>query len=416
MLSAPACAPAAAQGRGPTPVSVCPVEQRDVPPSIRLVGNVMADRNSVVAAEVGGVIVEYAAAEGQLLARGDVICRIDPAVAKMRHEEALATLELYKAKLQELENGTRPEELERLKASMEEAEALYKNWEIEKRRVDELYEIQQANVKEKRDADTEYVAAARRYTQAKARFEEARNGPRPEVIAQARQEMAAQKAVAERLERDHRKTEIRAPFEGFVVAKRTEVGEWIDAGGPVAELVAIGTVKIRVDVPESAIPFARPGQVATVESEALGKTFSTKIARVIPMAKLSGRSFPVEIDLDNPEHALLPGMFVWARVPSGPPGRRLMVSRDAIVPRGPTKQIFVIRPGEGGASMAMPMNVTTGLEIDDLVEVDAPGVQPGDMVVCRANERLFGPSPVIPMPLERGRPPSTMPADETASK
>jgi hypothetical protein len=66
--------------------------------------------------------------------------------------------------------------------------------------------------------------------------------------------------------------------------------------------------------------------------------------------------------------------------------------------------------------MAMPMNVTTGLEIDDLVEVDAPGVQPGDMVVCRANERLFGPSPVIPMPLERGRPPSTMPADETASK
>ncbi len=416
MLCAPLCAPAAAQGRGPTAVSVCPVEMRDVPPSIQLVGNVMADKNAVVAAEVGGVVVEYPAVEGQLLQAGDVICRLDPAVAKMWHDEALATLELRRAKLQELENGTRPEELERLKASMEEAEALYKNWEAEKRRVDELYQIQQANVKEKRDTDTEYIAAARRLTQATALYEQAKNGPRAEVIAQARQEVAAQKAVVERLERDYRKTEIRAPFEGFVVAKRTEVGEWIAAGGSVAEMVAIGTVKVRVDVPESAILYAQPGSVATVESEALGQTFQTEIARVIPMAQTAARSFPVEIDLENPEHKLLPGMFVRARVPSGPPGQRLMVSRDAIVPRGPSKQIFVIRPGEGGASMAIPMNVTTGLEIDELVEVDAPGVQPGDMVVCRANERLFGPSPVIPTPLDPGRAPTTMPAGETASK
>jgi hypothetical protein len=93
-------------------------------------------------------------------------------------------------------------------------------------------------------------------------------------------------------------------------------------------------------------------------------------------------------------------MFAWTHVPAGPLGKRLMVTKDAIVARGTAKQVFVVRATPDGSQMAIPTDVTTGLELGGEIEIQAPGIQAGDQVVCRANERLFGPTPVIPVPIE----------------
>lgn len=381
-------------GRGPTNVAVCPVVEREAPATIRLVGTILPDKSAVIASEVSGPVAEFAAQEGQFLRKGDVICRVDPSVARLRYDEAAAKLEAYRQKVAELEAGERPEELKRLKAAVDEAHALHDKAEFEKKRVGRLFKIGQSSEKEKIEADFDFIGASRRLTQATARHEMALNGPRAEVIAQAKFEAAAQKAIADRMKRDWKKTEITAPFDGFIVAKRTEVGEWIDEGGPVAEMIALETVRVRVDVPERAIHFAQPGRAVSVEIEALERTIEGKIARVIPRAERTARSFPVEIDLPNPDHALLPGMFVWARVPSGPDGKRLMVSKDAIVPSGSSKQVFVVRPGKDGTLMAIPTPVTTGMEIGHEIEIQAAGLRAGDRVVCRGNERLYGPSAI----------------------
>ena len=71
-----------------------------------------------------------------------------------------------------------------------------------------------------------------------------------------------------------------------------------------------------------------------------------------------------------------------------------MVSKDAIVPRGPSKQVYVVRPGQDGGLMAIPMSVTTGMEIGHDIEIAAVGLRAGDRVVCRGNERLHGPTPI----------------------
>ena len=81
-------------------------------------------------------------------------------------------------------------------------------------------------------------------------------------------------------------------------------------------------------------------------------------------------------------------------MPSGPDGKRLMVSKDAIVARGPSKQIYVVRPGKDGQLMAIPTSVNTGMEIGHEIEVEAAGLRAGDRVVCRGNERLYGPTPI----------------------
>lgn len=406
--------------QGPTPVIVSGAVMRDIPPSLRLVGTVRPAKSATVAAEVAGVIGSFDAYEGQFLQQGAVICRVDPEMARLRLAEAQATFASLEATLAELKAGERPEELRRWEGVVGEAEAGLKKWDFERQRVKDLLARGQSSDKEMHDAEMEYAAATGRAAQARAQLDRAKNGARAEELARAQQNVAAQRAVVERLQRDVRKTEVRAPFDGAVIAQHTEVGEWIDAGGPVCEMVAIETVKIRVDVPEGAVQFARAGAPASVEIEALVESHTTSIARVIPQATPAARTFPVEVDLPNADHKLLPGMFVWVHVPSGPVGQRLMVTKDAIVAHGTNKQIYVVRPGEGGAHMALPLPVTTGLEIVGEVEVQAEGLKPGDSVVSRGNERLSGPTPVIPQPSpapaeEAGRSAASQPAQASAT-
>lgn len=404
-------------GGGGMPVVVAPIVERDVPESMRLVGTVRANRSSVVAAEVSGLIASFEVQEGQFLEAGDLIAKIDPTTAQLKLDEAQAVLEARRAALSELEAGEREEDLRRLRAAAAEAKALFDKWKFERDRIEELYQLNQANPKEKHDTEMEYIAAERRYAQAQATLEKAENGARQEDIAEARFEVAAQEAIVRRLERDLSKTAIRAPFAGFVVARRTEVGEWINAGGPVCDMIDLEVVKIRVDVPEKAIAYARTGASATVDIEALGEMREAEVSRVIPRATEAARTFPVEIDLPNEDHRLLAGMFVWTHVPAGPPGKRLMVNKDALVVRGAAKQIFVVQPGREGGKMAMPTPVTTGMELGGQIEVRGPGLQPGAEVVVRANERLYGPTPVSTTMLdEEQRGPGSEPEAAMRSK
>lgn len=397
-----------AQGPGPTMVVVAPLVEREIPASLRLVGTVLAEREALVAAEVSGPVLEYRATEGQFVKKGETIARIDPARATLILDEARGLLSAKEAALQQLTNGERPEEVRRLRASVAETKAMLEKWSFERDRLNELRKQNMGNDKEMHDTEMEYMAAERRLAQDQARLEMAENGARQEEIARARFEFESQKAAVKRLEHDLARAEIRAPFDGFVVRKRTEVGEWIVAGGPVCEMVATDVVKVRVDTPESAIGFARLGETATVEFEALGVRLTGPLSRVIPKASPNARTFPVEIDLANKEHKLLPGMFVWAHVPAGANTKKLMAPRDAIVARGTTKQVFVIRPeppAPGGApggtratppgELAIPVDVATGLEIGEEIEISSAALKAGDRVVSRANERLYGPTPVV---------------------
>ncbi len=377
------------------PVAVAPIVQREIPASIKLVGTVQPDREATVAAEVAGAVVQMDVEEGQFVRAGDLLCRLGDELLKLRLAEAQARLGFLQAQLDELEAGTRKETIEQRKAELEEAQAMLEKWEFERKRVLDLFERNQASDKERHDVEMEYLAARRRMTRAKALYDIAIRGPRPQEIARARYDVEAQKHVVAQIQHDLNKTRIVAPFDGFVTEKLTELGQWVAAGGAVCRLVALEQVRVRADVPQRVIRFATAGAPARVQIESLGYARAAKISRVIPTGDPTARTFPVEIDLPNAEHRLLAGMFAWVFVPAGEPGPRLLVPKDALVTRGNVTQVFVVRQ-QGPAAMAMPVVVETGLEWGELIEVRGPGLKPGGKVVVRGNERLYGPMPVIP--------------------
>ncbi|MFQ5411671.1 MAG: efflux RND transporter periplasmic adaptor subunit [Phycisphaerae bacterium] len=353
---------ASGQGHGPSQVEVAPVIEREVAPTIRLVGTVRPRKRSTVAAAVAGLVAELSADEGDVVKKGATVCRLFDAPRRYLLAEAEARVSELKARL-----------------AVERAE--YKKAAFERERIEALWKLQRSTDKERSDTQADLDAAQGRVDQAKSAVEAAR-------------------AVADRLAYELSRTEVQAPFDGIVSTKETEVGAWVDQGGPVITLLDLSTVRVRVNVPEAHIGYCEVGAEADVAIEALNLHFSGRITRVIPDADARARTFPVDVDIPNPTGRLKAGLFVRASVPSGPKALRLLVPKDAIIRRGPMPMIYVVRSSERG-QMADMLPVKIVSEVIDYVAVESTDLSAGDSVVVRGNEFLIGPGPVIAKPSVR---------------
>jgi RND family efflux transporter MFP subunit len=341
---------------GPARVETALVLERPVAPQTRLVGTTRPRLRSVVAAEVAGLVFDLPVDVGDRVSKGQRLCKLRDDIRRFAHNEAVATAQRWQAVL-------------------EERRAELKKLEFEKERIAGLSEISMSTDKERSDTLADYDAAMRR-------------------ITQVERDLQAHAATVDRLADELGRTEIVAPFDGYVVSKRTEVGTWVDQGGEVVELIDIATIRVRIQVPETVIQFCEIGAPCSVEIAALSKTFPAQIARVIPDADEQARTFPVEIDIKNRSGRLKAGMFARVSVPSGESAPQLVASKDAIVDRQGVPTVYVIQTGEKGP-MAIPMPVRKGDELGEEIVVYSDALKAGAMLVTRGNERMMGPSPVI---------------------
>jgi len=394
------------------PVTVVSIAGSTVRATIEVIGTVLPATESKICTEVAGLVQHMPVKQGQRVKKGQILCKLNDTAVRLSGQEAQATLEALKQQLAELTAGSRKEDIERLQANHEEAKAVKDKWQREKARLDDLYEKQVASSKEYLDTMADYTAAAQRLAAAKAALDKAVAGPRKEQIARARARVVAQQAVADQIQDRLEKTSIPAPFDGYVTAKRTELGQWLQVGGVVADMIDLQTVLIRVDVPENAIIFVKAGDPAEAQIDALGMTVSGKVVHIIPSGDRAGRTFPVEIEVANESGKLKAGMFARAKLPAGAVIQALTVPKDAIVRRGPMRMVYVVR-----MNTAIAVPIETGLEHTDRVAVFGQ-LQTGDLVVVRGNESLRPGQNVIPIGLD-GKPfiakPSAPPATQPAN-
>lgn len=344
---------------GPTAVQTAAVEQSAMRRTVTLVGTVRPDRRSAVAAEVAGYVSELPIEPGDRVAKGDVLCRL-------------------RADTREMVVAETEGRLEQLRAAALEAEAMVRKWEFERDRIAGLWDSRRSSEKELRDAESEFAAA-------KARQQAAAAG------------VIATEALVRRVRDELERCTIVAPFDGVVVERRTELGQWVVQGGEVAVLIAMDPARVRVNAPESCVVFAEVGEPVSARIDALSNVFVGRLARISPDGDEQARTFPAEIEIPNPDGRIRAGMFARVEFPAGAKEPRLTVPKDAIVRREVGPMLFVVRD-PGGTAMAVPQAVDIIGESGDRYAVASPGLAVGDRVVVRGNERMFAPTPVIPMP------------------
>ncbi len=315
-------------------VVVTAAEMRTLPNTMTLVGTVEPLRRSVLGSEMAGIVEAMPVRQGDLVQANTLIVKLNDDVLRWQLSEAEASTEAARARLTQTE--------------------------FDIQRIERLRDLNQANDKEVYDAQAERDIA--------------------------KHEMAEKNARVERFRADLAKTKITPPFAGYVVARKTEVGEWIDRGGDVVEVVDLSSVLVRVDVPESAISFVEIGAPCSVLIDALERTFEGKVGHIIRQADPQARTFPVEVVVENADRAMASGMFARATVISGPAAEAVAVPKDAIVEKEGIRYVGIVMPGEQG-TMGMLIPVTTGADIGEWIAVTSGNIRAGQEVIIRGNER-----------------------------
>jgi len=373
----------------------------------------MPAKMSAVGSAVDGRVTEYPIEIGDRVTKTQPLCRLLTETINLQIAAAEAELRLREEELRELTNGSRPEEIAQSKAKMDAAFAVNKFAQGRFKRAEQLVEQGRTLTQEQLE---EYLSAAvtaeKNLHAAEQEFQLMTKGPREEKIAQAKARSDAQQELVQQLKDQLRKHTMIAPFDGYIVARHTELGEWVTRGQVVAEVVYLDDVEIEAHVLDSQIDYVRLGMEAKVDIPALNPPiFVGEVIRISPQGDLKSRTFPVKIRVKNTIRedgpVLKSGMLARATLPVGKSQESLLVPKDAVVFGGPVPVVYVVvaaapvkeppataTPAGGEPALSVkPVPVEIGIASGQWLEVKAD-LKVDDRVVVLGNERLRPGAPV----------------------
>lgn len=370
------------------PVMAEPVLFEPIGVRVPTVGTVVAIQRSRVASRGAGRVVEFPLRIGALVKQGELLAQLQTDTLEIELAAAQALLKQREQEYAQMQAGYRAEELAQARARMNAADAVAANAEADANRKTALFD-RGTITEEERDATVFEAQRAREaYAEARANFELIKAGFRPEEIEAARAAMEVQHQETLRLEEELRKRTITAPFDGYVVEKNVDVGEWIPEGGAVATVVALDEVEINVNVDESYIAQISVNQSVDVHVAAAGEhPLPGTIERIVPRSawEQGSRSFPVVVRVKNQLADGVPllkeGMLARINL-SGPQREALLAHKDAIVRSSGKPLVFVI----GADGLLRVVSINEGLSAGSYTEVHGE-LAAGDLLVTEGAER-----------------------------
>jgi len=205
--------------------------------------------------------------------------------------------------------------------------------------------------------------------------------------AQARANLAAADANVARLRQLEGFKRIVAPFPGVITRRNVDVGDLIDAGGGAARalfvLTQTETLRAFVSVPQSYAHLVRAGQEVKVSQvELQGQVFTGKVVRTASAIDPATRTMQVEVNLPNPDGALMPGAFIQVALPLKA-SQATTVESNTLMFRAEGIRVAVV--GADGIVKLRPVRL--GRNFGQTVEI-LDGVAPADRVVMNPSDSL----------------------------
>ena len=194
-------------------------------------------------------------------------------------------------------------------------------------------------------------------------------------------------ADRELLEVQLEKTEVRAPFGGYIGFKNISEGAYITPTISIATLVQSNPVKIDFSIPEKYTPDLKVGLEVIFEIDGMSDQFLAKVIAIDPRIDEDLRTLRLRAQADNGLGLLKPGMFVRVTVPLGS-RESIMIPTEAIVPVLKGKMVFVMKGG-----VAIETEVQTGLRNDKNIQI-LEGLSVGDSVIVSGLMSLKADLPV----------------------
>lgn len=363
-------------------VTTAPAILRDLPRFFEATGSLAGDQQTDVAPSVAGKVTAIGVDLGSYVKRGQMIVRLDDVDSKLRVEQAQAQLDQSKAALRQAEEkvGLRPGQnfdvnripevvnarvtLELAEKNLRRAEKLIESGDVSRSTYDEQ--------KARRDQLKEVYEAA--ISLGRQNFA---------AVATARANVENAQSQLGLARRNLSYALVFSPIDGYVAERTADLGEYVSPSSKVATIVRINPLRIRIDIPEQAIPEVRVGQSVSVTTSAWpDKNFSGRIARISPNVSPTSRTLTVEAEVENGSGVLKPGQFASVRILQQRAEPAVLVPARAVRTESGVSRIFVIKDGH-----AQQRLVQLGQSDSDLVEVKG-GVAADEQVATSNVDQL----------------------------
>lgn len=327
-----------------TPVDVDSVIEEPLHQTIPVVGRLVATRSGVVAARTSGPVAEFRVRVGDRITEGDVIAKLVVDALESRNE-------LWQA------------EVMQASAAVQTAKA---EMALSQQELDRLSELEGSSAfsQARLDDTRQQVAVAK------------------SAVAESRAAKGVAKANLMLTEINLYNAEIRAPYDGVVSQRHTEVGAFVTPGNSIVTLIDDKTLEIEADVPTERITGLTTGVPVsyTLQDGTVGKAI---VRAVIPDENPLTRTRSVRFSaLLDDARILAVNQSATLRIPSAAPRNVISVHKDAVLNTSRGTVVYVaidgvanVRPVVLGDSVGTRFEIIEGLGI-------------GERVVVRGNERL----------------------------
>ncbi len=345
----------------PIAVELAPIETGAIQDLRAFSGSLEPSQRVVVASPGGGRVEALKVQLAEVVERGQVVAELDDATLAQGLREAEAQLAQARAASVEAESAVEVAGREWERAQALHAKGVISDAELDEDRV--------------------------RHLQAQAQ------------VAMAKAEVQAEAARLELARIGLRDTKLEARWEGgpdrLVVAERfVQGGDTVGSDAPIVALVGLDPLLGVISVSEQEYGRLAVGQEVSLSAEAWpGEVFPAKVARIAPVFDERSRQARVELQVDNADGRLKPGMFVRATVGLDRQEQARIVPAEALTSREGQDGVFLYDEAQGQVRW---VPVTAGVREGDRIAVSGEGLS--GRVVTLGLERLADGSPVRPAP------------------
>jgi HlyD family secretion protein len=274
-------------------------------------GYIVAHHTINVNSKVTGRLAWIGVEKGDPVKEGQVLVRLEDQEFRAAYEQAEGTVANAKAYLDELQHGSRPEEVQQAQHNLDEARATLVN---DKLTLDRTKELGAAGVVSKQaldDATAKFESDQQRVNSLEKAFQLMKIGPRQEEIDRARGALAQAQGQLDYAKSQLDATVIRAPVTGTILDRTAEKGELITAqfasaaaGGPqgsVVSLADLNDIQVELDIAQADFARIGPKQKAVVTTDAYpDRTYDGEIAQISPEANRQKATVQVKVQVLNP--------------------------------------------------------------------------------------------------------------------
>ncbi len=232
------------------------------------------------------------------------------------------------------------------------------------------------------------------YSLARADFDRDQKVHAQGVIPVADLEAQKTRMQTAKAELDHARLQLErcrvtAPIDGIIRRLDAKEGMFLGVGDPIGVILQIDRVKAVIGIPESDITAVRKLDRIDVRIRALDDRLVTGTRSFLsPSPDTAARLYRLELTLENPDHAILPGMFVRADIVKNSSPEALAVPLYSIITRNDEQYVYI---EEDGTARKRP--VTTGIAEQWLVEI-VSGLDAGDRVIVEGHRDVEDGRPV----------------------